>query len=178
MNSIKGEINCGIRGIESDRRARSAQHAARALKRRNGWRTVFVSVVACFSWGCFPGDVATPDVVIDVSSIDVPVVDPANIDCIPVLRHIAVVQKEVGGPIENRRAAARRIAAQYPHSDVARRTLLDFMRGPLGEMVPNDDESKRIADLTNAVLLCDPLMYELVTQQYYAAHPELRASQP
>lgn len=137
-----------------------------------------LSALGSFSTGCFPGDVVSPDVVIDVGAIDVPVVDPANIDCVPVLRHIAIVQKEVGGPIENRRAAARRISAQYPHSDVSRRALLDFLRGPSGEMVPNDDESKLIADLTNAVLLCDPLMYELITQQYYAAHPELRSTQP
>ena len=147
-----------------------AQQRVRATLVRSG---LIVVAIGCFG-GCTPGDVVTPDVVLDVGPIDVPVIDPANIDCVLVLRRIAEVQKELQSPLTNRRAAARRIAAQYPHSEVSRRTLLEFMRGPLGEMVPNDDESKRVADLTNAVLLCDPLMYELVTHQYYAAHPELR----
>ena len=93
-----------------------------------------------------------------------------SVDCGPVLLAIKARRGIAAHAAATQRAAE--IRAKSPHVDVPIDKLVEFHAPIAGQgrpIVAADEDDLNV--LTRHVL-CDPLMLEVVTQQYLATHPE------
>ncbi len=96
----------------------------------------------------------------------------ADVDCAEVV--LAIKNRRGFAAHQEAIALAVEIRAKSPHIDVPIDKLVEFHAPIAGQgrsVVPAADDDLNV--LTRHVL-CDPLMLEVVTQQYLATHPEYR----
>jgi hypothetical protein len=71
-------------------------------------------------------------------------------------------------------AMAVHLRAKSPHVDIPIDKLVEFHAPVLKEGRSNVPSESDDLDVLTRHVLCDPLLYEVVSQQYLATHPEYR----
>ncbi len=96
----------------------------------------------------------------------------ADVDCAQVLLAIKT-RRGVAAHAAATQLAAE-IRAKSPHIDVPIDKLVEFHAPVAGEGRPVLAADQDDLNVLTRHVLCDPLMHEVVTQQYLATHPEYR----